>query len=109
MSTQLMFSRFVKRSSTSHATESESQPDAPGDRFTNGSLVERARAAQACLRRSLGLADARIWCEVDGGKIVLRGHVPTHSAKHAARAAAEKVCGGCKIENRLGVVPYPLE
>ncbi len=86
----LMFSRTVKRSSTSHATESESQPDAR-DRFTNGSSGERAWGGPSLLCRWPGRRENLV-CEVDGGKIVLRGHVPTHSAGDAV-SGMEKVCG----------------
>ena len=95
-----MFSRFVKHFSASRTTGAESPSGASGDQSTNGGLAEKALAVEARLRQSLNLADANIWCEVVGERIVLRGHVPTH--------AAEEACG-CKIENQLGVVPSPLE
>lgn len=108
MPTHLMFSRFVKHFSASRTTGAESPSGASGDQSTNGGLAEKVLAVEARLRQSLNLADANIWCEVVGERIVLRGHVPTHSARHSARAAAEEACG-CKIENQLGVVPSPLE
>lgn len=109
MSSQLMFSQLAKRFSPGSESASELQPNRSDGQSADRLLADAALAAQTCLRRSLDLTDVKIWCEVEAGKIVLRGRVPTYSAKHAARALAEKVCGGCKIENRLGVVPYPLD
>lgn len=99
---------LAKHPAPASVSMSERQPQHANGQPSDSHLAEAALAAQTCLRRSLGLIDARISCEVDGGKIILRGRVPTYSARQAARTLAEKACG-CKVENRLGVVPYPRD
>lgn len=109
MLANLVYSELAKRLAPSSASMSARHPDNSDGESPDKRLAETALAVQTSLRRSPGLADAKIWCEVDGGAIVLCGRVPTYSAKHAARTLAEKVSGGCRVENRLGVVPYPVE
>jgi len=69
-----------------------------------------AGEVEKAVRRSPALADAVIRCEpADNHRLVLTGHAPTYSTKHAACVLAEEVAGDWKIEDRIDVIPYPAK
>jgi hypothetical protein len=66
-------------------------------------------AAQARLRESRDLGEHPIECHFHGGTLTLRGRVPTHFLKQTARSLALGVEGVKAVDNRIDVVPFPVD
>lgn len=65
-------------------------------------------AVEACLAESSELAGCEIVSEFHQGTVTLRGRVPTHFLKQAARSLAQKVRGVRTVDNRIDVIPVPV-
>ncbi|HYO24454.1 MAG TPA: BON domain-containing protein [Lacipirellulaceae bacterium] len=60
-------------------------------------------AVAASLIRSGYAALSFVGCDVRGAKVVLQGSVPSYHLKQMAQAAAQRVAGVARVENRLAV------
>ena len=69
---------------------------------------EVAAAAEACLAKLPSFAECSISCRFHEGTITLRGRVPRHSLKYAARRLVEGIDGVRNVDNQLEVMPLPL-
>jgi osmotically-inducible protein OsmY len=61
-------------------------------------------AAKQRLLRQPHLTVQRIWCEFDGGKLFLRGQVPSFYHKQLAQAAVAGLEGVRQVVNEIEVV-----
>jgi osmotically-inducible protein OsmY len=50
------------------------------------------------------LAVQRIWCEFDGGTLILRGHVPSFYHKQLAQTAVARMEGVRQVVNQIEVI-----
>jgi osmotically-inducible protein OsmY len=56
------------------------------------------------LRRHSHLRVQRIWCEIDDGRLFLRGQVPSFFYKQLAQEAVQSIAGVGQILNEIEVV-----
>ena len=66
-------------------------------------------AAEARLREARDLANHPIACKFRGGTLTLRGHVPSHFLKQTARALVQHLEGVETVDNRIDVIPLPVD
>ena len=70
--------------------------------------TERAKgivtAAKDRLFKQSHLAVQRIWCEFDGGHLILRGQVPSFYHKQLAQVAVADLDGVCQVVNEIEVL-----
>ena len=67
----------------------------------NGAIITRVRER---LRRHSHLRVQRIWCEIDDGRLFLRGQVPSFFYKQLAQEAVQSIAGVGQILNEIEVV-----
>lgn len=61
-------------------------------------------AAKARLAKVPHLSVQRIWCDFSGGRLVLRGHVPSFYLKQLAQEAVAGLSGVTQVINDIEVV-----
>jgi len=66
-------------------------------------------AVEARLRQSPELAGHPIRCTFCNGTLTLHGRVPTHFLRQTARSLAQQVEGVKVVDNRIDVVPLPVD
>jgi len=65
---------------------------------------ETADVAQKRIRRQPHLAFQRIWCEHAGGRLFLKGQVPSFYLKQLAQEAIAGMAGVVQVVNDIEVV-----
>ena len=74
------------------------------DSESTTSTNETADLAKEWIRRQPNLTFQRIWCEYDGGRLFLRGQVPTFYHKQLAQEAIAGMAGVAEVVNEIEVV-----
>ncbi len=72
-----------------------------GNEQHDGSIIAKVRER---FRRHSHLRVQRIWCEIDDGRLFLRGQVPSFFYKQLAQEAVQRVVGVGQILNEIEVV-----
>ena len=67
-------------------------------------MNETAHVAKQRIHCQPQLAFQRIWCEYDGGRLFLRGQVPTFHHKQLAQTAVAGMAGVDQVVNDIEVV-----
>jgi osmotically-inducible protein OsmY len=71
------------------------------DEQHTGAIITKVRER---LRRHSHLRVQRIWCEIDDGRLFLRGQVPSFFYKQLAQEAVQTIAGVGQILNEIEVV-----
>ena len=71
------------------------------DEQHNGAIITKVRER---LRGHSHLRAQRIWCEIDDGRLFLRGQVPSFFYKQLAQEAVQSIVGVGQICNEIEVV-----
>jgi osmotically-inducible protein OsmY len=67
-------------------------------------VEEIAAAAKRCIIHEPHLSVQRIWCDFDGGRLVLRGQVPSFYFKQLAQEAVADLEGVEQVVNEIEVL-----
>ena len=71
------------------------------DEQHNGAIITKVRQR---LRGHSHLRAQRIWCDIDDGRLFLRGQVPSFFYKQLAQKAVQSIAGVGQIRNEIEVV-----